>query len=92
MKTKIVELPLGALVNFRMTLCPTINAPIVQGILKKYCRVPGWQSVLECDGKSTKHYHAKLAVVEILSTGDVARVDAAGIIDVISNVMEVKSR
>lgn len=89
---KVKELPLGSLVNFKMTLCPTINAPVSQGRLVKYCRVPGWQSVLDGKSKSPKHYPVKLAQVEVLSTGDVVRVDAKGIINVIQDVREVKVR
>ncbi|MGD9161526.1 MAG: hypothetical protein PVG39_24145 [Desulfobacteraceae bacterium] len=90
---KVKELPLGSLVNFKMTMCPTIDAPVTQGILKKYCRVPGWQSVLERgENKTPKHYPVRLAEVEVLTTGDVVRVDAKGIIGVINNVTEVKGR
>jgi len=78
---KVKQFPLGSVVNFKMTVCPVINAPITQGRLIKYCRVPGWQSVLERDTNKAKHYPVKLAVVELLSSGETVRVDAKGIIE-----------
>jgi len=81
----------GSFVDFKMTMCPTIDAPFIKGVLKKHCRVPGWQSVLERNDKEfiPKHYPVKLAEVEVLSTGDMVRVDARGIIGLTLNTMEV---
>jgi len=83
----------GALVDVKLTMCPTIDAPTMKGILKRYCRVPGWQSVLERnnEGIIPKHYPVKLAVVEVLDTGDVVRVDAKGILGLTfnTNIVEV---
>ena len=81
----------GAIVDFKMTMCPTIDAPIIEGILKKYCRVPGWQSILEqsAEGIIPKHYPVKLAVIEVLNTGDVVKIDARGILRSTFNTMEV---
>ena len=85
---KIRELPLGSPVRFKMTLFPVINAPIIQGILKKYCRVPGWQRVVEYGKKKTyRYYPVKLAQVKVLTTGNIVKIDAKGIINVIE--MEV---
>jgi hypothetical protein len=87
----IGEFEPGALVDVKLTMCPTIDAPIMKGILKRYCRVSGWQSVLERnnEGIIPKHYPVKLAVIEVLSTGDMVRVDARGIIGLTLNTMEV---
>ena len=83
------KIPIGYTIGFKLTVCPTINAPIIQGVLKKYCRVPGWQSVLTKNEIKTKHYPVKLAEVEVLTTKDVVRVDAKGIIDLTPNIVEV---
>ena len=76
---KIVELPLDSLVDFKTTLCPIVNAPVTQGILKKYCRTTGWQSIMDRESKNMKHYPVQLAVVE-LPDGERMRVNAKGII------------
>lgn len=87
---KIQQLAIGSVVNFKLTLCPNIDAPIIQGILKKCCRVPGWQSVLVRGQRvTTKHYPVKLVEVELLTTGCMVRVDAKGIIGISTNNMEV---
>ena len=73
------RLPLDSLVAFKTTLCPMINAPVTHGILKKYCRVTGWQSIMDRATKRMRHYPVKLAVVE-LPNGERMRVNVKGII------------
>jgi hypothetical protein len=62
-----------------MTICPVIDAPTMTGILCGYCHVPGWQTIMNKDKTSTKHYPVKLAVVQTVS-GNKVRVDAEGIL------------
>lgn len=79
---KVNKFPIGSVVDFKMTLCPTINAPVSQGKLVRYCRVPGCQSVIiRGENNNIIHYPVQLAVVE-LSDGSTVRVDAKGILGV----------
>lgn len=77
---KITELPSGSPVDFKLTVCPSISSPVMQGVLHKYCRLPGWQSILTQGEKRVPvHYPVRLAVIE-LKNGHMVRVDAKSII------------
>lgn len=79
---KVTKLPLGSSVDFKLTVCPTISSPVMQGILHKYCKLPGWQSILTHGEKRVPmHYPVKLAVIE-LKNGDMVRVDAKSVVAV----------
>jgi len=79
---QITELPSGSWVNFKLTVCPTISSPVMQGILQKYCKLPGWQSILTHGEKRVPmHYPVKLAVIE-LKNGDMVRIDAKSVVAV----------
>jgi len=73
------RIPLNSIIDFKLTLCPAIDTPPMRGILRRYCRLPGWQSVHNNQTNTVGYYPVELAMVELPITGMI-RIDTNCII------------